>query len=201
MSRSYFSFGGRHSIQHHHLRRLIPFIIIGTVLQVAIFTAISFVPLFVVDEFNVSEEIAAALFSLIHFTGLWAGPIGGYLSDRLGKVPVMLVVSFLAGPAIYLLSLVSFGWSISLVLLLIGICMYISMPVAEAYVISHTSERNRSTILGIYYFSAIEGGGIVTPVVGYLIDQFGFYLSFTIAAASVVAVTLACALFLWGSPE
>ena len=184
-----------------HLRRLIPFIIMGSVLQVSIFTAISFVPLFVVDEFGISKGVAAALFSLVHFAGLWAGPIGGYLSDRLGKVPVMMVASFLAGPIIYSLSQVSIGWSISLVLLFIGICMYIGMPVTEAYVISHTSERNRSTILGIYYFASRGGPGLTMPVMGYLIDQFGFGTSYTIVGAVLFAIVLVCSLFLWGSRD
>ena len=47
---------------------------------------------------------------------------------------------------------------------MIGIIIYIRMPVSESYVIKKASPRNRSTILGIYYFSSMEGGGILTPV-------------------------------------
>ncbi len=61
--------------------------------------------------------------------------------------------------------------------------------------------RHRSTILGIYYFSAMEGSGVLTPVMGYLIDHFGFYLSFTMAGAALLAVTLACSIFLWGNRD
>jgi len=75
------------------------------------------------------------------------------------------------------------------------------MPASEAYVVGQTSERNRSTILGIYYFSGMEGGGVLTPVIGYLIDRFGFYASFTIAGASLVVVTLVCSIWLWGSRD
>jgi len=183
------------------LRRLIPFIVVGVVLQVLAFSVISFIPLFVVDHFKASKEAGAAMLAVFQFAGLWAGPLGGYLADRLGKVPVMLTVSFIAGPAIYLLSLVSFGWSISVVLLLIGTCMYIGMPVSEAYIISHTSERNRSTILGIYYFASRGGPGLTIPVVGYLIDRFDFGTSFAIAGAAVLAAVLVCSIFLWGSRD
>jgi len=62
-----------------------------------------------------------------------------------------------------------------------------------------TSERNRSTILGIYYFGAAEGAGVITPTIGYLIDRFGFSTSFTIVSASMMAITLGCGVFLWGS--
>jgi len=200
----------KHSIPDSHtaasarpdrLRRLIPLITLGVILQVLVFSAISFIPLFVVDHFKASEETGAILFSFFHFAGLWAGPLGGYLSDRLGKVPVMLAVSLLAGPVIYLLSLVSLGWSISIVLLIVGICMYTGMPVSEACIIDHTSPRNRSTILGIYYFASRGGPGIIMPAIGYLIGLLGFKTSFTIVGATLLAVTLVCSLFLRGSRD
>ena len=144
------------------------------------------------------------MFALFQFAGLWAGPLGGYLSDRLGKVPVMLTASLIAGPFVYLLNLVSLGWSLSAVLLIIGTCMYIGMPVSEAYIISRTSKRNRSTILGIYYFASRGGPGLTMPVMGYLIDRLGFgtsFTSFTIIGAVIFAVTLGCSTFLWGTRD
>jgi len=184
-----------------HLRRLVPFITLGVAIQVLLFSTISFIPLFVVDHFGASEEVAAALLALIHSTGLWAGPLGGYLSDRIGRVPVILAVSVIAGPIIYLLTLVSFGWSISLVLLAMGMSMYIGMPVSEAYIISHTSGRNRSMILGIYYFASRGGSGVIMPVIGYLIDRVGFSNSFAIVSAALIVVTIGCSIFLWRSRD
>ena len=75
------------------------------------------------------------------------------------------------------------------------------MPVTEAFIIGQTSARNRSTILGIYYFGAVEGGGVLTPVLGTLIDRVGFSHSFTIAGASLLIATLICSLWLRGSRE
>lgn len=113
----------------------------------------------------------------------------------------MLAVCLIIGPVIYLLNLVPYGLGFGAMLVIIGMIMYIRMPVSEAYIVDQTSEHNRSTILGIYYFSTMEGGGVLTPVMGYLIDQFGFYFSFTVAGAVMVAVTLVCSLWLWGSRD
>ena len=181
-----------------NIRRLIPFITLGVVLQVMIFSVASYIPLFAVDNLKASEETGALLFSLFHFAGLWAGPIGGYLSDRLGKVPVMLTVSIVAGPAVYLLSLASLGWSIWLVLLAIGICMYIAMPVTEAYIITHAPEHRRSTVLGVYYFASRGGVGLIILAVGYLADRFSFETSFSMVGGAVLGVALICSVFLWG---
>ena len=132
---------------------------------------------------------------------LWAGPVGGYLSDRLGKVPVMLTASLVAGPAIYLISMSSAGWSVWVVLLLLGTCMYVVMPVTEAYIIAHAPAKRRSTILGVYYFASRGGMGLIAPLVGYLADKYGFATSFTIMGAATLAIVIACAVFLWGSRD
>ncbi|UCH42900.1 MAG: MFS transporter [Dehalococcoidales bacterium] len=178
------------------LRRLVPFLALSIAGQSVIFSVVSFLPLFAVDNLGTTEEMAAVFLSLAYSAGLWSGPVGGYLSDRFGAVPVILIVSLLAGPAIYLLNLVSYGWSMVLVVMTIGMCMDMRMPVSEAYIIGYTTERNRSTVLGIYYFASRGGPGIVTPVLGYLIDRFGFSNSFTVMGVALLGVVLVCAMFL-----
>jgi len=183
------------------LRPLVAFVILGIASMVLVYSTISFIPLFIVDHFEgVSNEAAAVMLSLIFFGGLWAGLLGGYLSDRLGRVPVILTAGFIAGPAIYLLNLAPFGTAFSAVLITIGMAMYLGMPVVEAYIISHTSERKRSTVLGIYYLGS-RGGPAIAPAIGYLIDHYGFYTGFSIVGATMVAVTLVCAILLWGSRD
>ena len=113
----------------------------------------------------------------------------------------MLVTCLITGPVIYLLNLVSYSLGIGAILLVIGIVMYIRMPASEAYIIGQASEHHRSTIYGIYYFAGMEGSAILTPVMGSLIDRFGFYSSFTIASIAVVAMTLICSVFLWGKRD
>jgi len=180
------------------MRQLIPFTVLGVVLQILIFSSVSFAPVYAVDIMGVSNEAAASLLAVAHFAGLAAGPLGGYLSDRLGKIPVLLTVALIAGPAIYLLNHVSFGWSLSLVLLLMGTCQYIGMPVSESYIIANTSSRNRSTVLGFYYFASRGGPGLIMPAMGYLFDNFGYSTGFSVAAAGMVAATIICAIFMRG---
>jgi MFS family permease len=180
------------------VRRLVVFIVLATFTGAVMLSVVAFIPLYLVDHFHFGKEKAGALFAVIYFAGLWMSPLGGYLSDRLGRVPVVLVACLIAGPVVYLLNWVSSEWGVILLLLLFGMIIYTRMPASEAFVISQTSERNRSAVLGIYFFSAMEGGGLLTPVMGYCIDRLGFYYSFTIAGAAIVIVTLICAVLLNG---
>lgn len=82
-----------------------------------------------------------------------------------------------------------------------AICERYKSALTEKLGQAFPQDPHRSTILGIYFFGSIEGGGVLTPGMGYLIDRFGFYPSFTIASALVVAVTLILSIWLWGSRE
>jgi MFS family permease len=182
-------------------RNLAIFIFLSTFTGAVIFATISFIPLFLVDHFGFAKERAGAFFALIYSAGLWVSPIGGYLSDRWGRIPLILGVCFFAGPLIFALPFAPGQWGVLTLLLLIGVIIYVRMPVSESYIIRHTSPRNRSTILGLYFFGSMEGGGILTPVSGYLIDHYGFAVSFTISGALLLGVTFVCAFLLRGSRD
>ena len=179
-----------------HLSGLAYIIFLSTFTHAVLFSTISFIPLFLVDHFLIPKATAAAAIAIIYSAGLWVGPLGGYLSDRLGRVPVILTVCFMTGPLIYLLNLAPYRWGIMLLLLVMGITIYVRMPVSEAYIVGRTPGRRSSTVLGIYFFGNMEGGGVLTPIMGYLIDHHGFSASFTIAGAAVFIVALVCSVLL-----
>jgi FSR family fosmidomycin resistance protein-like MFS transporter len=184
-----------------NLRRMIAFVAMGAAVQVFITTAFNFVPLLVVDKFHGTEWLGAAILSVGHIAGLAAGPVGGNISDKLGKVPVMLAVSLAAGPIIFLLALGTHWWLLPIVLLALGACMYVAMPVTESYVISNVSTRNSTSVLGIYYFISRGGPAVLLPVIGKLLDSYSFSVAFTAIGAALFAVTLICSLLLWGTKD
>ena len=185
-----------------YLRRIIAFLIMGVAVQVFVSSAINFISSLVDDKFLGPRWIAYAIVALPHIAGLAAGPIGGRISDRIGKIPVMLTVSLAAGPIICLLSLGTYWWLLPIVLMAMGICQYVAMPVSESYVISNASMRNRSTILGIYYFAS-RGGVlfVLSPIIGYLIKHFSFNVAFTTIGVALFAIALICSLLLWGTKD
>ena len=166
--------------------KLIPLLFLSSLTGVVTTSIIAFLPLLIVDHFGVSKESAAVWLAFFYSTGLWAAPLGGYISDRVGRVPVILLVCLLAGPAIYTIGVISYGLPLGILLVLLGMTLFIRMPVSEAYILNRAPVHIRSTVLGIYYFAGTEGSGILTPVMGSLIDLYGF--STTLTAASLVLI-------------
>ncbi len=183
------------------VRHLIAVIALTTFTMSVVFSVISFIPLYLVDHFHVSEEGSGAFMAIYFSTGLWASTLGGYLSDRIGRVRLILAVCFGSSIMTYFLDLAPFGIILGGVMLLVSMFGSIRMPVAESYIINNTSEKNRSTILGIYFLSGTGASSVLTPLIGYLIDNQGFSFCFTSTSIIMIVATFICWYFLRDSRD
>ena len=172
--------------------RLVPFMIMSTITHAITFSVIAFIPLFMIERFDFGQATAGAFLSIFYSAGPWASLLGGYVSDRFGSLRVVVTACLLSGPIIYLLTVIDYDIGIAVLLLVLGICNYVRTPVSEAYIVTRTIERHRSTVLGIYYFSCMEGGGVLTPLMGYFIDRYGMQTGFSTAAVILFVLTTAC---------
>ncbi len=180
-----------------HKRRLITVIVLSSFTMALVMSIISFIPLFLVDTFGTSKETAATSISLVFAMVFWAGPFSGYISDRFGRMAIIITTCFTASIVVYLLNIVSYGFGIYVVLAAIGTVMAFTTIVAQTYIVDQTPAKHRSTVLGFYFFGNMEGTGVLTPVLGYLIDQLGFLTSFTISSAAIMVALVVCSSILW----
>jgi len=179
------------------LPHLIAIIVMGIASMTLIMSTTYFVPLYAVDNYGISDKIAAASITVYFLGGVWGGPLGGYLADRLGKISVILMAGLIGAPTIFLLNLAPFGIAFYAVLVLLGTLLNMGLPVVEAYIMDCCPDRHRSKVLGIYYSGSRGGAGVGAPILGYLIDQYGFFTGFSIIAGTLAAVTLVCTVMLW----
>jgi MFS family permease len=159
----------------------------------------AFLTLYAVDRLGATEEMAAPLLSIVFFPGLWAGPVGGYLSDRVGRVPIIIVTALVTGFLIYLIPFAGWGFAFFALLFFIGLNNALRWPVAEVFIMEQTSLRHRSTLFGVYYFTMHYTGAVFAPIMGSIIDRWGFDICFTLSGGAVVAVTAVCGIFMKGS--
>ncbi|MFC1958279.1 MFS transporter, partial [Chloroflexota bacterium] len=182
---------------HIHWQKLLPFIIMSVAAGTMIMSVSSYLSLYAVDSLGVTEAAAAMLMAIMPATSLFAAPLGGYLADRFGSVPVLLAVSFSAIPLVYLLGVTPNVAALAALMVAIGVVTNTRLPTSESYITGNTPERRRATVLGFFYFAGTEASGLLTPVMGSLIDRLGFYSSFAVASAAMGAVVVVCSLFVW----
>ena len=175
---------------------LVVFLVLTSVINAFMASVIAFVPLFMVDFFRLTEERAALALALVFAAGYWGAPAGGYLADRLGSVRVLGLVGLASGPLIALFGYVPLGAGFTVLLLVFGTLMFVRMPTSESFLVANTNLRIRSTVLGVYFFAGMEGGALLTPILGYLIDRFGFRTGFALSGAALAALAVACVVLL-----
>jgi len=173
------------------------FMLLTASISAVVVSLIAFIPLFIVDYFGATESAAASYLSILYSSGLWAPLLGGYLSDRIGRVPVIMVACFGVAPIIYSLTSVSYGVPLGVILLLMAAFVTMRMPVIEGYIATKAPPNHRAKLLGLYFLTSNEGGGLLTPLIGRLIDLFGFNFTFNIAAAAIFAASLLFTIILW----
>jgi MFS family permease len=69
------------------------------------------------------------------------------------------------------------------------------MAPVESLIADVIPANHRATVLGIYYFLGIETAGVVSPLIGKLIDAIGPSPTFLLLAGA--ATFLACIVFLF----
>jgi MFS family permease len=179
--------------------RLVMFLVLSIFTGGVVSSVTAVAPLYVIDQFQASEFAGSVYFTVFASAGLWASPLGGYISDRLGRVPLIITLCLITGVAVYLMKIAPIGVGIGAVMLILGITTFMRMPVSEAYIIGETTARNRSFVYGFYYSTMTGAGAIFAPIMGYLTEHHGYDNSFTWASIAIVAMTLVCSFFLRGS--
>lgn len=173
--------------------RMVIFLVLTCSMAAVVLTVLAFIPLYLVDVHGYAEYRAAMAVALFYATGLWAAVLGGHLSDRIGGIRVVTGFAMLSGPALVILDLAGSALAVLGLLLLLGTAYYCRGPASESYVVKHTPTGQRSSVLGLYFFGTMEGTGMLAPVVGFLIDRFGFAVAFAASGIALFIVTVVCA--------
>jgi MFS family permease len=161
----------------------------------------AFLALYMVNELGASKEVAAMALSIIFSSGLWAGPIGGYISDRVGSTRVIIVTGILTGLIIFALKEVQLGWGLWIVLWVMGVIQAVRFPVTEVFIMNQSPAKHRSTIYGVYYSTMQYTGAIFAPIMGRFIDIYGFHTIFTFTAYVMTAVAIVTSIFIWDAKD
>jgi FSR family fosmidomycin resistance protein-like MFS transporter len=164
-------------------------------MQMVFSSVYSYLPLYLVDRNGIPPEYAGIMVGLVAGAGIVGGPLGGALSDRLGRKQVILLSLLLAGPLLFAATRAPAGLWLTLSLAAYGTSISARMPAMESLIADVVPSRRRATVLGIYYLLGQETSGVVTPLVGHLIDLRGLDPVFTGLALGLCLVSVTALTF------
>ena len=170
-------------------RRLLTILLIVFVQMIGTSMVNPILPLYAQSEFSLSPEVITLLLTAFFAAQFVAGPFIGRLSDRRGRLPVLLLSQI--GTVIAFL-MIGFAQSAALLFaarVLDGVTGG-NIIVAQAYVTDIMPEGKRTQALG-YVMAAFGMGFIVGPGIGGLLaSQFGPHIPFLFAAGAALATVI-----------
>ena len=158
---------------------------------------------FAVEQLNFEYSLAARLITVIALCAIAGKVVIGILSDRLGRVPMMMVSNLLMGAGCTGMALVAGRASIYYFTALFGLGFGAVWPVYAAAAPDFFSKKNAGAVIGLWtVFLGV--GSIVSPIVcGWAIDVTQTYSpAFAAgAAASAGAIVLLVPGFKSNAPD
>ncbi len=112
--------------------------------------------------------------ALRSFAGV-ASPVVGVLADHYGRRLVMIVMLILRGLSFFVLA-ISHGWGSAIPMLLISLTNTCFLPAQKAYISDQVAYQRRGRALATVDASFATAGMVGLPVVGWLLEVWGWQL-------------------------
>jgi MFS family permease len=153
-------------------------------------------------DLGLNRAATSLAFSLARAEGAIEGPVVGYLIDRYGPRPIMIVAVAMSGLGYILLSTVhTYTAFLAVYMGVISLSfgagfMHCPMVVANTWFI-----RSRAMAMGIVSASIGIGGALISPLLAMAVHTWGWRATTVIAGLGLWAVGIPCASAVRRSPE
>ena len=153
-------------------------------------------------EFNLSRASTSLIFSLATAEGGVGGPFVGWLIDRLGSRPLILVGGLLAGIGFMVLSFVNGYFSFLIVyvgIVSVGISTCLDPSLMTA--VNRWFLRRKAIALATMLTSYTLGGALLTPLLAFGVQRVGWRDVVLIAGGFICLIVIPLGMLVRRSPE
>lgn len=184
--RGYFTALGE-SAKH---RPLLLSVIAGSTRTGGQMTLMAFVPLYALDELDLSKGLVGAIASLLLGLSLISQPVLAYISDRIGRKYTVLPTAALLTILAPMLALTTGATSLLIVVAAIGLVMFSTALVLNAYGLDIAPPELHSSITAAQFLCGLAVGGVSPLIAGAIADSRGIGSTFIVAGVLFGITTL-----------
>ncbi|MBI3091402.1 MAG: MFS transporter [Candidatus Tectomicrobia bacterium] len=147
---------------------------------------ITLLPLYLAKEWHLSPKMIGVYLGSASIASLFAGPMMGALSDRIGRMTIMLTAFIISGLCSLLLVALGQGLAFLITLFFLGMFLFSVRPIIFAAALDATPEETGASVVGLI-FSANQLLAAITPIfAGFLADRYGGVALFYFAGISLL---------------
>ena len=172
------TYGGKEGVNKRLIFELAVFILLVTATGSVLSSTAAFIPLYMVDSFQVTKAVAAAFLALFYSGGMWSAPVGGYLADKYGRKRIISLVAILTAAGVTAIPHLPYGIGYGALVFALGALLFFRMPGAEAHIIRPHTNPSSFHCVRHRLFAGMEGSGNLSPLIGAVIDTKGFTAAF-----------------------
>jgi predicted MFS family arabinose efflux permease len=159
-------------------KALMGFLITFIAHSVCAFSALSMNPLYMIDIHQLDVTVTATIYGSTRLLGFLGSFLGGYLSDRVSKVKLLLFSLTVTAISIYLFAVLPFSPLLVAIMGVQAISINVFFPIIYAIIFKLTSPTIRGKAQGLYNSVAFTIGGLAPYIMGVITDESSFTLAF-----------------------
>ena len=151
---------------------------------------LTFLPVYLAYEFGYSPFFVGFCMTVIQLAGFIAGPIGGHLSDKMGRRRVVMSSMTLTG--VMVIGMVLAGKSAMFVffIAMVGFFLYAMRSVLHAWALEVTPKNLAGATVGVQFGITSLGAAISPILFGMVADAFSLYAGFYFLAGIIIFANL-----------
>ena len=151
---------------------------------------LTFLPVYLAYELSYSPFVVGACMTVIQVAGFIAGPIGGHLSDKVGRRRVVMASMALSGVMLVAMVLAGDSPLFVVFIALVGFFLYAMRAVLQAWAIESAPKNLAGSTVGLQFGITSLGAAVSPLLFGLVADATSVHTGFYFLAGTIILANL-----------
>ena len=147
---------------------------------------LTFLPAYLAYELGYSPWAVGLAMTLLQIAGFIATPVGGYLSDKVGRKKVVMASFGMTAILIVAMALAGRSPAFIAFVAILGFFLYATRAVIQAWTIEETPRHLAGTGIGVVFTLQGLGGAVSPTIFGVIADTYDIFTAFYFLAGTIV---------------